>query len=147
MPKAGDAMFAVLDTNHYVALIAGGALAASIGRKATELDADLFATIITPQEVTQGWLAAINREAAGEAQVFGYGRFQHNLAAFCKIPILAFDLEAAAVFQRLRREHPRTGTMDLKIAAICVAHEAVLLTRNLSDFARISGLRAENWLD
>lgn len=37
--------------------------------------------------------------------------------------------------------------MDLKIAAICLAHDAMLLTRNLSDFRHIPGLRVENWLD
>lgn len=37
--------------------------------------------------------------------------------------------------------------MDLKIAAICMAHEATLLTRNVTDFKNITGLRVENWLD
>jgi predicted nucleic acid-binding protein len=37
--------------------------------------------------------------------------------------------------------------MDLKIAAICLAHDSMLLTRNLSDFDGIPGLRVENWLD
>ncbi len=37
--------------------------------------------------------------------------------------------------------------MDLKIAAITLAHDALLLTRNIADFERVPGLRAENWLD
>jgi tRNA(fMet)-specific endonuclease VapC len=37
--------------------------------------------------------------------------------------------------------------MDLKIAAINLVHDAILLTRNLVDFAKIPGLRVENWLD
>ncbi|MFN0078159.1 MAG: type II toxin-antitoxin system VapC family toxin [Prosthecobacter sp.] len=37
--------------------------------------------------------------------------------------------------------------MDLKIAAICLAHDAMLLTRNLSDFDQIPGLRVENRLE
>ena len=37
--------------------------------------------------------------------------------------------------------------MDLKIAAICIAHDALLPTRNLVDFAKAPGLRVENWLD
>jgi len=37
--------------------------------------------------------------------------------------------------------------MDLKIAAICLAHDATLLTRNVADFQNIPGLRVENWLD
>jgi predicted nucleic acid-binding protein len=37
--------------------------------------------------------------------------------------------------------------MDLKIAAVSIASEAMLLTRNTVDFEKISGLRVENWLD
>jgi tRNA(fMet)-specific endonuclease VapC len=37
--------------------------------------------------------------------------------------------------------------MDLKIAAICLAHDALLLTRNLVDFRRVPGLRVEDWLE
>lgn len=37
--------------------------------------------------------------------------------------------------------------MDLKIAAICIAHDAMLLSRNLVDFEKVPGLRVENWLD
>jgi tRNA(fMet)-specific endonuclease VapC len=35
--------------------------------------------------------------------------------------------------------------MDLKIAAIALANDATLLTRNLSDFRKIPGLRIEDW--
>ena len=49
--------------------------------------------------------------------------------------------------ENLKRQRLRCGTMDLKIAAICLVHDGLLLTRNLSDFAKIPGLRVENWLD
>ena len=42
--------------------------------------------------------------------------------------------------------HPASLT-DLKIAAICLAHDATLLTRNLVDFEKVPGLRVENGLD
>jgi tRNA(fMet)-specific endonuclease VapC len=51
------------------------------------------------------------------------------------------------VFLALRKELRRVGAMDLKIAAICLVHDAVLLTRNLVDFSKVPGLRVENWLD
>jgi len=35
----------------------------------------------------------------------------------------------------------------MKIASIALAHEALLLTRNLRDFTKAPGLRMENWLD
>ena len=48
-------------------------------------------------------------------------------------------------FERLQRLRLRVGTMDLKIAAIALAHDASVLTRNSKDFSRVSGLRFEDW--
>jgi predicted nucleic acid-binding protein len=35
--------------------------------------------------------------------------------------------------------------MDLRIAAIVLARDDTLLSRNLPDFRRIAGLRVEDW--
>jgi len=40
-----------------------------------------------------------------------------------------------------------TTIKDLKIAAVCLEHEATILTRNVGDFIKVPGLRVENWLD
>ena len=45
-------MFAILDTNHYVELIDGTALALNLTNRATARDADLFTSIVTVQEIT-----------------------------------------------------------------------------------------------
>ena len=37
--------------------------------------------------------------------------------------------------------------MKREIAAICMAHDGLLLSRILGDFNQIPGLRVENWLD
>ena len=37
--------------------------------------------------------------------------------------------------------------VDLKIAAIALANDATLLSRSLSDFAKVAGLRVEGWAD
>jgi len=39
----------------------------------------------------------------------------------------------------------RIATLDLRIAAITIANNAVLLTRNTSDFSRVPGLTFEDW--
>ena len=140
-------MFAVLDTNHYVELIDGSPLSLNLSRRVSEAQVDVFTSIITVQEITQGWLAEINRHRVGHLQLPAYWQFQHNIAAFCKITILPFDEDAAKAFGDLQQQRIRIGTMDLKIAAICLAHDATLLTRNLVDFEKVPGLRAENWLD
>jgi tRNA(fMet)-specific endonuclease VapC len=36
--------------------------------------------------------------------------------------------------------------MDLKIASIVLAHNAMLLSRNLRDFQQVPNLRVEDWL-
>ena len=140
-------MFAVLDTNHLREVALGGRLAQQNSRRASQSGAEVFTTIITVQEATAGWLALINRLKAGEAQVSAYTRFQATVAALRHFDILPFDKDAARAFHLLSGRRLRVGTMDLKIAAICMAHEAVLLTRNVSDFAKIPELRVMNWLD
>jgi tRNA(fMet)-specific endonuclease VapC len=35
--------------------------------------------------------------------------------------------------------------MDLKIAAIAIANQSTLLTRNIKDFSQISNLSIEDW--
>lgn len=61
--------------------------------------------------------------------------------------VLPWDARSAELFSDLRRQSVRIGSMDLRIACIALAHDAILLTRNSGDFARVPGLRIENWLD
>ena len=35
--------------------------------------------------------------------------------------------------------------MDLKIAAIVIAQNGILLSKNLKDFRKVPGLRVEDW--
>ncbi len=140
-------MFVVLDTNHFREVAEAGVLTANLEESTAKTRAEVFLSIVTVQETVGGWLALINSETAGRNQIRCYASFQRTITALHKFEILPFDEEAAEHFHRLRKEHPRSGTMDLKIAAICLAHDATLLTRNLADFDKIPGLRVENWLD
>jgi tRNA(fMet)-specific endonuclease VapC len=60
-------------------------------------------------------------------------------------PILPFDGGAIAVFDDLREQKVRIATMDLRIAAIAISRNLVLLTRNIGDFSKVPGLVTENW--
>ena len=55
--------------------------------------------------------------------------------------------DAVSTLARIRLQNVRIGTQDLRIAAITLAHDATLLTRNGVDFAKVPELRFENWLD
>jgi tRNA(fMet)-specific endonuclease VapC len=59
--------------------------------------------------------------------------------------VISFDDRSGLIFEELRKRYPRLGTMDLKIAAITIVHDATLLTRNFKDFGQIEGLRIEDW--
>ena len=60
------------------------------------------------------------------------------------MPIIPFDAKAGLVFEQLRKARNQVGVMYLKIASIAIANDATLLTRNLVDFGKIPGLRAED---
>ena len=64
---------------------------------------------------------------------------------YCAIPVIEFDLGAVREFNRLRKMYPKLGKMDLKIAAITIVKNSILLTRNSLDFGQIAGLSIEDW--
>ena len=137
----------VLDTNHLREYVNASALGSRLRDRMDESLADAFTCIVAVEESMQGWLALLHRTAPGPEQIRIYARFQNDIGAMSKLVILPFDEDAATMFLILRKEHPRAGTMDMKIAAICLVHDATLLTRNLTDFKNIPDLRMENWLD
>ena len=51
----------------------------------------------------------------------------------------------AARFDDLRRSRLQVGSMDLKIAAIALLQEGLLLSSNLKDFQKVPNLRVEDW--
>lgn len=141
-------MFVVLDTNHFAELVHHTGLGARMKQRFTKHRAEVLTSVITAQEVCEGWSAFIRKQKAGsEKQVHGYAQFQHSLAMLMELTLLPFDEQAAAIFRELRKQLPQGGTQDLKIAAIALAHDATLLTRNLVHFTKVPGLKVENWLD
>ena len=75
----------------------------------------------------------------------GYRMFERLLTEFLKLNILSFDDAAATVFEDLRSQKVRIGTMDLRIAAIALSKGFIIVTRNTVDFERVPGLRIEDW--
>ncbi|WP_395749580.1 type II toxin-antitoxin system VapC family toxin [Prosthecobacter sp.] len=141
-------MFVVLDTNHFAELVHGTARSERLKQRFQTHRSEVLTTVVTAQEVCEGWSAFIRKQKAGsEKQVHGYAQFQHSLELLMELTLLPFDEQAAAVFRDLRKQMPQAGTQDLKIAAIGLAHDATVLTRNLIHFHRVPGLRVENWLD
>ena len=62
-----------------------------------------------------------------------------------QVPTVPFDFKAAHYYVRtkalMQREGTPIGPNDYLIAAISLAYDATLITRNVREFARIPGLR------
>lgn len=66
------------------------------------------------------------------------------------VTVLDFNAEAAEQYGRIRAYLEQKGTpvgpMDMLIAAHAFAEGLVLVTNNTREFARIEGLKLENWV-
>lgn len=110
-------------------------------------DQDVATTIITVEEQMRGWLAWINRSDDVHRQVPAYQELLRLFDFFSRWQVMPFNDQAAIRFQGLRQQRIRIGTMDLKIAAIALIHDALLLSANLRDFQQVPGLRVANWIN
>lgn len=59
--------------------------------------------------------------------------------------MLKFDRDAYNCYTDLVSQRIRIGTRDLRIAAVVMSKNAILVTRNRRDFERVPGLRFEDW--
>ncbi|WP_013334769.1 type II toxin-antitoxin system VapC family toxin [Gloeothece verrucosa] len=106
---------------------------------------EVAVTVITYEEQIRGRLSLLSKAKTLDQQVLAYQGLQKLAKDYQEIEILPFNRTAALEHQRLRKAYPRLGNMDLKIAAIALINDAILLTCNESDFGQISELRTENW--
>jgi len=136
----------VLDTDHMSLLEWGSDSAARLRERLADCDeSGVATTIVNYEEQMRGWMAYIAGARSLADQVEAYRRLRSHLDNYRQIPVLDFDREAADVYQQLRRSRIRIGTMDLKIAAIVIALDATLLTRNRRDFEKVPGLKYADW--
>lgn len=67
-----------------------------------------------------------------------------------RVAVLPLDAAASAEYGRIRKELEQTGrplgNNDTWIAAHALAAKLVLVTNNEREFARVAGLKLENWV-
>ncbi|MCD9187926.1 MAG: type II toxin-antitoxin system VapC family toxin [Pyrinomonadaceae bacterium] len=106
---------------------------------------EIAVTIITFEEQMRGWMAFIAKANSIEKQISAYRKLEKFLETYKFIPIVQFDEKDGEIFQDLKSRKIKVGTMDLKIASIAISHNALLISRNLSDYDRIPNLRVQDW--
>ncbi len=108
-------------------------------------DDEIFTTIITFEEQMRGWLSYISKSKTREQQIFAYQMLHQFLESYRNTRVLDFDEKSAKVFQQLKSNKIRVGSMDLKIASIAISRKAILVSRNLKDFQQVPDLTVQDW--
>ncbi len=138
----------LLDTDHLTLLQKRSPLTDTLHRRIQRVSPDDIAvTIISYQEQVLGWLSDLNSARSDVKIVECYQRLERVRTSFQKMNVLLFDIDSQAMFKSLRPKCRTMGTLDLRIASIALATDAILLTRNVVDFERVPGLQFENWVD
>jgi predicted nucleic acid-binding protein len=104
--------------------------------------------IVVVKEIQRGRLNSIRQAEAGRGSISlerAYELYEQTFVALRSMPLLSYTRVADVQFQAWRRLKMRGSTHDLRIAAICVASSAKLITRNRRDFEQFPGLSTEIW--
>jgi tRNA(fMet)-specific endonuclease VapC len=109
---------------------------------------ELAVTIITRMEILRGRFDSIVKAADEDELLKAMDRFQSSRRLLNSFRLLEVNEDAAQHFKHLlkaKKKPKRRG--DLLTACIALAHDALLVTRNIKDYKDVPGLRVENWAD
>jgi tRNA(fMet)-specific endonuclease VapC len=136
----------VLDTDSLSLLERGNP---KIQERLRQVNPDSVAiSIVTAEEKMKGRLAAINSLSGIERVdrlAIAYRDLQSSIEDLQTLPILPFSESAKDRYRELLQQKIRVGSHDLRIAAIVLSVEGILVTRNRRDFDRIPGLQIDDW--
>ncbi len=102
-------------------------------------------TIISVEELIRGRLAQIRKAIKSDDRVRAYYWLSNTFDFLSGFNVIDYHTQAEAQFQNLLAQKIRIGTQDLKIAAIALSKNAILVTRNRKDFERVPSLKMEDW--
>jgi tRNA(fMet)-specific endonuclease VapC len=133
----------ILDTDH-ISLLQRGHPAVEQRIRSINLN-DIAVTIISVEEQLYGRLNRIRRAKSPETLKPAYQALYETLEDFKTANVLAFNPTAISLYQELVNKKIRVGTQDLRIAAIALSVNGILVTRNQRDFAKVPNLVLEDW--
>lgn len=107
--------------------------------------AETAITIITWEEQMRGRLNVIRRASSSTQRISAYTRLEETIEFLRIFNLINFDQAAETYYTELLRQRIRMGTQDLRIAAIALSRNAIVVTRNQRDFAKVPGLILEDW--
>jgi tRNA(fMet)-specific endonuclease VapC len=106
-------------------------------------------TVITVQELFNGWVGRINDPSLVDNLPALYTKLWTNVKYLQTVEILDFTPEADTCLKQLLKNNPllRQNRLqkDMRIAAIALSLNATLVTRNQRDFEQVPGLAIIDW--
>lgn len=106
---------------------------------------DVAISVLTVEEQLSGWYKELRRAKKPHALAAVYERMANTVRFYAFLPIHAFSEPAIARYEQLKRLKLKVGKTDLRIGAVALERNAVVVTRNVRDFQRIPGLQIEDW--
>jgi tRNA(fMet)-specific endonuclease VapC len=136
----------ILDSDHVSLLLEGNE---SIRRRKQQVVGEVATSIVTVQEVFNGWVSRINASESLQNPVPLYTKLWRTTEYFKDATIVNYDDAAHAMYQRLLKENAtlRKNRLqrDMRIAAIALSLGATVVTRNHRDFKLVPGLTIVDW--
>jgi tRNA(fMet)-specific endonuclease VapC len=102
-------------------------------------------TIISVEEQLTGWYSEVRRAKKPDTLAKAYERLAINVQRLAGLKIVSFTEAAILRYEHLKTLKLQVAKMDLRIAAIALENNAVVVTRNLRDFQRVPNLTVEDW--
>ncbi|MEL7078870.1 MAG: type II toxin-antitoxin system VapC family toxin [Cyanobacteria bacterium J06582_2] len=110
---------------------------------------DVAITVITVQELFNGWNGKINDPKQADRLSYLYTKLWKTTNFFKSITVLNFDSDAENCYSMLKQNHKSLAkkriAKDIRIASIALTQNAIVVTRNEKDFSQVPNLRIENW--
>jgi tRNA(fMet)-specific endonuclease VapC len=136
----------ILDTDHVSMILRGDQ---RVLARVAAAGGDAVTTVVTVQEVFNGWVVKINGVSPTADFVGLYGELWKSLDYLRSSRVLQFDQAADACFRGLLQGYPELRKQriqrDVRIAAIALAVGGTVVTRNRRDFERVPGLQVVDW--
>jgi tRNA(fMet)-specific endonuclease VapC len=137
----------IFDTDHVSLVLRGHP---NVITRLEQVSAQTSTTIITVQEIFNGWMGELNQPNAKRETILDhYHRLFLAMELLKSLPILEFDSLAFDRYEGLLANNPtlrkKRLQKDLRIAAIALSCNATVVTRNRRDFEQVPRLKIEDW--
>jgi tRNA(fMet)-specific endonuclease VapC len=97
------------------------------------------------EEQMRGRLSQVKGANSKGSLINAYSILRETIEDYQSLNLLDFNEAAYSCYTDLLRQRIRVGTQDLRIAAIALSVNGIVVTRNHKDFGKVPNVQTENW--